>query len=165
MNQKYDQAELKKNLPDVRGLDFEIHDEHTLMRIKTRDNGPEAIIRLAAMPADTIELIHIVRAAYFLELHPSCLGFTVTGKNCTYTRTIAQENIDIEEARRLLGMSSASEAPQFMEDLARAGSKLQGRAPALAKKTAPFEWGSAKDGSKRLRDDVVKKTANVFKQF
>lgn len=163
---QYEQAELKKNLPDVQGLDFEIHDEHALMRVKTRNGGPTAIIKMGEMPKTTIELINIVRSAFFLELHPSCSGFTMTSaKAGSYTRTIDTQSELAPQARQRMGMSELSAAPQFVEDMARAGTRVMGSAAKTESKLPPFEWGSSKDGAKRLREDVVKKTANIFKQF
>lgn len=165
---QYDQAELKRELTMVQGFDFEIHDEFTLIRVKSRNNGPIALIRVKFMPRTTKELIHIVQATFVAHLHPIATAFTLSmDKARMYTRENAKESYPRDEALKQfkMGFDSKEKELQFINDVQLESNESIITALGVETPIRPLEWGTSDGKSNRLRQDVVKKTANVFKGF
>lgn len=169
---QYDQAELKRELTMVQGFDFEIHDEFTLMRVKSRNNGPLALVRMKHMPRTTKELIHVVQSTFFLHLHPICTSFAIqsvegaTSKGRTYTRSGTEESYARDQALKefKLGFNSVADEQKFLLAVKEESEYIPEPARSTAKLDS-LEWGTSDGKSNRLRQDVVKKTASVFKSF
>lgn len=164
-NIQYDPAHLKRELTTVQKFNFEIHDEFTLMHVLSRNDGPTALIRLLHMPDNTQQLIDVVKCTFFLHLHPLCEAITMSkpGKR-TYTRIQGTESYLRGDALAEFGLGDPSTEKALLQGVTQRGG-VHPLAPNTDPKLVPLEWGSGEDGGKRLRSDLVKKTANVFKQF
>lgn len=165
---QYDQAELKRELTTIQGFDFEIHDDFTLMRVKSRNNGPIALIRMKHMPRTTKELIHVVQSTFFLHLHPIATGFTLQhDKARLYTREGSAESYSREQALRefKLGFASSADEQKFLLAVKDESEHQPVAAAGVSQTLQALEWGTSDGKSNRLRQDVVKKTASVFKGF
>ncbi len=165
---QYDNAELKRELTMVQGFDFEIHDEFTLMRIKSRNNGPIALVRMKHMPRSTKELIHVVQATFVAHLHPICTAFTLTmDKARQYTRENAKESYLRAEALAhfKMGFGNSGQEIEFLAKVAEESGDSVLTPIGVEASIAPLEWGSSDGKGNRLRQDVVKKTQNIFKSF
>ena len=164
-NPNYDPAQLKRSLPEVQRLNFEIHEDHVVMQVTARTNNLVALIRMGAMPKDTTELVHVVRCAFFLHQHKACTGFTMTRDNRkTYTRQNDVETYKRIDALAQFEMGGNAAEDQLFAEVRSAGGDVLLPATQLDAKLANLEWGTKGD-AKRLRQDVVKKTLGVFGQF
>jgi hypothetical protein len=165
---QYDHAALKQALTTVQKFDFEIHDDHTLMRVMSRNNGPMALIRMAHMPRTTIELIHVVKSTFMLQLHPICSKFSISKEGVkTYTRDDLRTSYNqaVAMEKFALVFPEAVEASTFFAAVSlEAGADIK---PAIGvdEKLVALEWGTSDGKTNRLRTDVVKKTASVFGKF
>ncbi len=165
---QYDHAELKRELTTVQGFDFEIHDDFTLMRVKSRNNGPLALVRMRFMPRTTQEFIHVVRLTFLAQLHPICTSFTLMQEKArTYTRHLASESYSREQAMKefKLGLESREHENILMSAVMNESGDTSGPALEINSSLSALEWGTSDGKSNRLRQDVVKKTANVFGKF
>ena len=162
---KYDRVQLKRGLAFLRGrMDFEKRADHVLLRAVHKD-GVTIVMQLTEMPANTIELIHVVKSGFTgLVMHELVERLTMTGNNTTFTRTADKCSAEPSATVQMLGLKlNVKEADKLAGDIESTGHDAF-RIPSVVDSLEPVVWIAAKavKGQSRLREDVVKSTKDVF---
>lgn len=159
---EYNSRLVKSELPYASGLDFEIHNDYTLIAVKTRVGNPDALIRVIQIPSDTDTLIRLIRACYRLLPHTGVEIFTLTRGNDTFTMDIIGSEVSMVAvaAANVFGIDMNHEVSTRTRNLlALHGECKEPWEPRVNSNLSPVEWEVVVE---ELDQEILDKTVAAF---
>ena len=141
---RYDPATLKRELRTLAGIDFQVHSGYTLIRVRTKDEGPIGVIRCSKQPPDTLSLVDVVQSSFAGLLHSLVVGYTLSTVNGSYhfTRNGNDASAGWPEASHALDLPIEANAMGIVEASRDHGYKCLGPGARIALEVQAVEWGA-----------------------